>query len=330
MKNRKPLVSIGLPTYNGERFIRQSLDSLIEQDYENFELIISDNASTDKTPEICKEYVSKDPRIKYYRNERNLGAIANFKRVFELSSGEFFMFASDHDLWDKTFISRCVEVLTEDPSVVLCSSNTALIDQNGKILETISDEYLDNRNIDRPYLRFHKFIWESKNYNIIYGVMRREELKRTRIFIPTIGPDILLLAELSLIGKFAIIPETLYYRRLNHPGEDKKQRIKRYIRELAPDMERNYIIKNFPYSYLMYQLLVSLKRSQLSPKEKFALSIDTILCFIERFKVLEEIKEWLPYHIRFPLGFIAEITEKLILLSSTRMKPIRKIIRNLL
>jgi Glycosyltransferases involved in cell wall biogenesis len=162
MKNRKPLVSIGLPTYNGERFIRQSLDSLIEQDYENFELIISDNASTDKTPEICKEYVSKDPRIKYYRNERNLGAMANFKRVFELSSGEFFMFASDHDLWDKTFISRCVEVLTEDPSVVLCFSNNALIDQNGEILETISDEYLDNRNIDRPYLRFHKFIWESK------------------------------------------------------------------------------------------------------------------------------------------------------------------------
>lgn len=82
-------------------------------------MIISDNASTDKTPEICKEYVSKDPRIKYYRNERNLGAMANFKRVFELSSGEFFMFASDHDLWDKTFISRCVEVLTEDP--ICCS-----------------------------------------------------------------------------------------------------------------------------------------------------------------------------------------------------------------
>ncbi|MEM4134638.1 MAG: glycosyltransferase, partial [Candidatus Micrarchaeia archaeon] len=84
MNLRNPLVSIGMPVYNGERFIRQALDSLLAQDYENFELIISDNASEDKTPEICLEYAARDKRIRYYRNEKNMGAAWNFKRVFDL------------------------------------------------------------------------------------------------------------------------------------------------------------------------------------------------------------------------------------------------------
>ncbi len=330
MRNRKPLVSIGLPTYNGERFIRQTLESLLAQDYENFELIISDNASTDKTPEICKEYASKDQRIKYFRNERNLGAIPNVNRVIELSSGEFFMLASDHDLWDKSFISKCVNVLTENPSIVLCFSKTYLIDSNGQILKIIDDERLDTRQIDKTSLRFHKILWEMTLCNIIYGIIKKEALKKTRLFIPTIGPDNLLLAELSLIGKFAIIPEPLYYRRLNRPPEDEKNTVQRYLRELHPYLKKNYIIRNFPYSYLMYQHLISLKRSQISSLEKIALSIDVILYFILWYKVLKEIGKGLPYPFNLLFNFIYETTKKLILSEPHRLESIRELMQNLL
>src|SRR3989442_1198286 len=99
MIDNKPLVSIGLPIYNGERYLRQALDSLLSQAYENFELIVSDNASDDATPEICAAYAARDARIKYFRAPTNMGAVWNFNRVFELAGGEFFMWAAHDDLW---------------------------------------------------------------------------------------------------------------------------------------------------------------------------------------------------------------------------------------
>jgi glycosyltransferase involved in cell wall biosynthesis len=110
----KPLVSIGMPVYNGEKYIRQALDSLLAQDYGHFELIISDNASTDGTAEICREYVAKDDRIRYCRNETNLGAVRNFNRVFELSSGKYFMWAATDNMLSSIFISCCFSLLQQD------------------------------------------------------------------------------------------------------------------------------------------------------------------------------------------------------------------------
>src|SRR3954452_21534224 len=110
MSESQPLVSIGLPVYNGEQFIRTALDSLLGQTYQPLELIICDNASTDQTAAICQEYLAKDQRVRYYRNPTNLGAVKNFNRAFELSSGIYFMWAADHDLREPTFVSRCVEV----------------------------------------------------------------------------------------------------------------------------------------------------------------------------------------------------------------------------
>src|SRR5436190_12174806 len=95
---RDPIVSIGLPVFNGERYLRQALDSLLGQDFQDFELIISDNASTDRTAEICRAYVAKDRRIRYYRNESNIGSAPNYRRVFELARGEFFKWCSHDDV----------------------------------------------------------------------------------------------------------------------------------------------------------------------------------------------------------------------------------------
>ena len=110
MKNDScPLVSIGLPVFNGEKSLAQALDALLKQDYTNLEIIISDNGSTDRTSEICGEYLKKDSRLKYHRSEENLGAIWNFNRVFELSSGKYFMWAAHDDLRKPSFVRACVK-----------------------------------------------------------------------------------------------------------------------------------------------------------------------------------------------------------------------------
>lgn len=131
--NKIPLVSIGLIVFNGENYLREALDGLIVQDYENFELLISDNASTDSTKDICEEYARIDNRIKYSRNASNLGGANSFK-VLEMARGEFFMWAAHDDNWDKSYVSKCVAKLQEYPKAVMCSSEITFIDSKGNPL----------------------------------------------------------------------------------------------------------------------------------------------------------------------------------------------------
>ena len=124
-----PKVSIGMPVYNGEPFIREALDSLLVQTFTDFELIISDNASTDKTEQICREYAAKDKRIRYIRQEINRGAAANFQYVLDEAVGEYFMWAAADDLWDSEFILKLIP-LVERENIVLAFSGWVEIDEN--------------------------------------------------------------------------------------------------------------------------------------------------------------------------------------------------------
>jgi glycosyltransferase involved in cell wall biosynthesis len=129
-----PLVSIGLPAHNGARYITQTLNSLISQTFTDFELIISDDASTDRTLAICKEFADKDKRLRLYRNERNIGMLQNFRLVFERSQAQYFMWASDHDVWLPEFIEEHVAVLDQFPEVVLAYPLSKDIDANDTFL----------------------------------------------------------------------------------------------------------------------------------------------------------------------------------------------------
>lgn len=230
MPHNKPLVSIGLAVFNGELHIRQALDSLLAQEFEDFELIISDNASTDATQQICLEYASKDPKVRYYRNKTNLGAIKNFNQVFELSSGKYFMWAADHDVWDPRFLPRCVTILEQDPSVALCYPRAAWIDYEGRVLEDI-DLSLDTRGLGKVE-RFHTALWKLNNRYPVYGLMRSSTLKRTHLFGNTMLTDVVFLNELSLLGAFAYLPELLFYlRRLPDHGDWSE-----YLKKLKIDL----------------------------------------------------------------------------------------------
>ena len=119
--------------------MRQAIDSLLAQSFEDFELIICDNASTDATESVCRGYVEADNRIRYFRNDRNIGLQANFDKVLDLATGPYFMWAGHDDLWDPSYISRMVDVLDRRDSVVLAGSNAASVDQDGKLRK-----YVDN------------------------------------------------------------------------------------------------------------------------------------------------------------------------------------------
>ncbi len=214
MSDHKPRVSIGLPVYNGERFLKEALDSLLAQTYSDFELIISDNASTDQTEAICRTYAAKDSRICYYRNEHNRGAAWNFNHVFELSTGEYFKWAAHDDVCAPEHIQRCVEVLDRLPSVVLCYPKTTIIDEHGKPIKNYIDGF--NLRSPRPHERFHEFFYSGGLTNAIHGVIRANTLKRVRQYGKYASSDRVLLAELALLSEFYEVPENLFFRR-DHP-----------------------------------------------------------------------------------------------------------------
>src|SRR5579859_2443011 len=122
------LVSIGMPLYNAERYLVEALDSLLAQDYSNLEVIISDNASSDGTEAICRNYAARDVRIAYHRSEVNHGAVWNFNRVFELAAGDYFMWAAYDDTRAPTFVSACVTALEGRPEAALCCTGVGFID----------------------------------------------------------------------------------------------------------------------------------------------------------------------------------------------------------
>jgi|GEM_PF-199969 len=213
MINTKPSVSIGMPVYNGEIYIRQALNSLLAQDYPNFELIISDNASTDQTQEICQEYAANYPQIRYFRNGENLGSSKNFNRVFELAIGEYFMWAAHDDLWHPSYISKCVAKLQEHPQAVMCCSEVAFIDEEGNINPDWhhyrNRETLGMEVSERVFTLVNKLTWIE-----VYSLIRSSALKQTNKMRSSYGADVILELELFILGELVKIPEVLFSYRI--------------------------------------------------------------------------------------------------------------------
>jgi hypothetical protein len=204
-----PLVSIGVPVYNGERYLRLALESLVTQDYANLEVIISDNASNDHTSVICREYAKRDSRVSYHPAEKNMGVIWNFNRVFELSRGKYFMWAAFDDLRDTDYVSTCVAALEKQPDAVLCSTDIHFIDEFGETLDVPAWEYAYRPTGRTAWERVMKIARCHVAYDI-YAMTRRSAMQKVRRSVLTWGFDFVVLLELCLRGPVAYVAEPLF------------------------------------------------------------------------------------------------------------------------
>ncbi len=213
-----PRVSIGLPVYNGENFLREACDAILAQTFTDFELIISDNGSTDATEMIGRAYAARDERVRYHRGDRNRGGAWNYNRVFALASGQYFMWHAHDDMIKPQFIECCVEVLDRHPEVINCYANSRIIDEHGTHLR----DYIEGAALSSPsaYERLRHYNRHDRYCplcSIYFGLMRREMLGTIILFQPYVNAEMSLMSELALRGQFYEIPEHLFVHR-DHPG----------------------------------------------------------------------------------------------------------------
>lgn len=267
MMTRAPRVSVGLPVFNGEQFIEEALNSLLLQTFDDFELIISDNASTDKTQQICRMYAAQDQRIRYYRSEHNLGAAWNYNRVFELAVGEYFKWAAHDDICAPEYLNRCVAVLDREPRVVLCYPRTTIINEHSKRIE----DYVDGLNLRSPkpherYAQYHNRYRAPGECNAVFGLIRADALSTTPLIGNYVSSDQILLGELALRGEICEIPEHLFFRR-DHPQTSVRANRPRKARAVWFDPAAKGKIQMARWRWLS-EYLSSIRRVRMSWQEK--------------------------------------------------------------
>lgn len=226
-----PRLSIGMPVYNGASLLAAALDSFLAQTYRDFEIVVSDNASSDDTPRILEAYAARDPRIRFVRNDRNIGANGNFVRAAELSRAPLFKWAAHDDLYAPAYLARCIEALDTDAGLVLAHADTIFIDEDakpyksagkpghwigpcGKMLFVADPTDLATGSL--PLGRFAHVIFGSLWGTHMFGVVPRQALEKTKLLQNVPNSDRPWLAELALLGRFHTVPEPLFLKRL-HP-----------------------------------------------------------------------------------------------------------------
>jgi glycosyltransferase involved in cell wall biosynthesis len=220
-----PLVSVGFPVFNEEAHFATALDSILAQDYECLEVIVCDNASTDATAEIARDYEQRDPRVRLFPSVENEGAVANFNRCFRHASGPYFTWAGGHDTRLPAAIRRCVDVLEADRSLVLCYPRGLWQKSDGSTAP-IEHETVETRGLP-PLRRLRETIESVSIGNAVHGVIRSSALQRTRLYRRCHGADAVLLAELSLLGGFHQLDEALFLRTQNRKPETWEQAVQR-------------------------------------------------------------------------------------------------------
>ena len=226
-----PRLSVGLPVYNSSAYVAQSIEAILGQTFDDFELIISDNASTDGTGDICREYASRDSRVRYFRQRRNIGLAPNHNFCVEQARGELFKWAAGDDLYARDLLEKCVAALDAHPEVVLAHSWTAMIDGKGTFFQ--ANSYPLRTSSTWAPERFRSLLNDSGGDDD-GGVMRKDVLLRTAMKESYHHADRTIIAELALYGRFYQVPEWLYFRR-DHP--DRAERAHPDVRARCANMD---------------------------------------------------------------------------------------------
>ena len=291
-----PILTVGLPVFNGEKYLADSIESLLGQTFSRFELVISDNASTDATKEICRKFAQQDPRVRYIRHAENIGASGNFNFLFSQARGRYFKWAAADDLVAPTFLARCVEVLDSQPNYVLCHSRTVTIGEDGSELPNNiirssgaaeSNGAVKEGRVYPPWQRFRDILLGNGNPVFdtavmdFYGVVRTDALRHTELLKPYIGYEKVLMANLSLRGRFWEVPEPLFIYRIHSKSVSSQTSANAHSEWCDPRVEK----KSYPRLKYLHGYVKTVIRSGLPFSER-------VMCFLVIGRYLLQISKW--------------------------------------
>lgn len=264
-----PRLHVGIPVYNGENFLAASIESVLRQDFSDFELIISDNGSTDRTPAICADYAARDSRVRFHRQEQNRGGAWNYNHVFHLSTAPLFKWQAHDDLCLPGFFRRCVEEFDRAPSsVVVVFPRTELIDaEDRRSISNLLPECMETRRA-RPHQRLADVLRSMTMGHPQFGIIRSAALRQTRLFDRMIAADFVLLGELAMLGEFWEVPETLFQRRIHSGISTRANRGADQLLQWWDPTQPKYRRLLSPMLRLGSEYLRSIRRLPLPPVEK--------------------------------------------------------------
>ncbi|HEV2442432.1 MAG TPA: glycosyltransferase family 2 protein [Steroidobacteraceae bacterium] len=260
-----PLVSVGVPVFNGEAFVEDAIRSTLAQTLGNLELILCDNASTDRTAEICREYAARDSRVRYFRNPRNLGAAANYNLAFSHARGRYFKWLAHDDRMLPSFLSKTYRVLEERADAVLCNTVISYIDATGAQLG-LYDSKLAGTDSFSPSARFAWMVLRSHTCVDFFGLIRREALRGSLLHGSFHGADRALLAQLALRGRMIQLPAPLLAIR-EHPNRYTRVQQRSADRAAWHDSAHGGQA-SFPAWRLYREYLRMVRREELTPTER--------------------------------------------------------------
>ena len=289
MDNAMPKVSIGMAVWNGERFLRKALESLSKQTYQNIEIIILDNLSTDNTPHICKEFVDQDPRIRYILDEKHQSVMNAHIKLAHLASGEFYMVACDDDWYEPTYISRTTNLIFEDPTLGLVYSRMGLIDEDDN--KSMSRPTALFKRSDPPIQNLKKYFKQRNPVPIIFGVVRKDiHLDAMNYYHQpdTRGWDhdnLYMMRLLSQTRVEGISDSLFYYRQQDRDLLNAKRNQLPQLSAFATYF--NHVLHQWSVTRVAKQIV---DRSSFSPREKFFLHIENLRAYLYyiRFRYLRE------------------------------------------
>lgn len=275
----QPLVSIGLPTYNRASTLRRAVESALAQDYQNIELVISDNASTDETQAICVEVAARDKRVRYIRQQTNQGATVNFREVLKQSRGEFFMWLSDDDWMDDSYVSQCLSVLLAQPDLGLVCGRERYYENGKFVFESTRINLLQESGAERV-----RAYYEQVSMNgTIYGLMRREQIAKVP-FYEMLGGDWLVVARMAFLSKVKTLESVAINRAVT--GESQN------IHKLAASLGLSKFMVNNPHLKIAFSVFGDIMRRSspyrsISLSERASLGYQSSAAVIKRYCVPE-------------------------------------------
>ena len=286
-------ISVGLPVYNGEQFLDAALSSLIEQTERDIEIIVSDNHSSDGTEAISRRFAERDPRIVYVRNDRNVGAAANYNNVVSRARGRYFVWACHDDVWAPTYLAECSQALDRTPAAVLAYARGANIDAMGEVIAPLVSGFGFSGGSPVARLRqLHRYLrdvdrrggWSEPGcegfWATLYGVIRTDRLRRTGLIGPFISSDTVLLEELLMLGSFVEVPQTLFFKR-DHPERSVRANLA-YDSRLLWFLGREGGRFLFPRHRILWERLRAVLRLPLRPDMKARCAAEMLAFYVRR------------------------------------------------